>query len=243
VRILMLAQFYPPIMGGIEQHVRNLSRELAARGHQVAVATLWHRDQPALENDGAVRVYRIRGATQRLSLLFTTDRQHHPPFPDPETMLSLRRIIHEERPEIVHAHNWMVHSFLPLKRWSRARLVVTLHDCGLACAQMRMWYLDRELCGGPAFAKCLGCRGHDYGRIKGTVTLCGNWAMSRLERSLVDMFLPVSRAVAEANRLPVGSTPFRVVPNFVPDGIAAEQEEEDGDDPLLATELEKIQNQ
>lgn len=234
MRVLMLAQFYPPIMGGIERHVRSLGIELAARGHEVSVATLWHRGQPSLEEDGPVRVYRVRGATQRLSGLFTVDRQHSPPLPDPETMLALRRIASVEKPQIVHAHNWMVHSFLPLKRWSRAKLVMTLHDCELTCAQMRMMYMDRELCDGPAFAKCLGCAVHHYGRIKGGVTLCGNWIMSGLQRRLVDMFLPVSRAVAEANRLPGGRTPFRVVPNFVPDDVADLPADGHEADPLLA---------
>ncbi len=39
MRILMLAQFYHPILGGIEQHVRTLSHELVARGHDVSVQT------------------------------------------------------------------------------------------------------------------------------------------------------------------------------------------------------------
>ena len=36
----MLAQFYPPVIGGEERHVRNLSVELASRGHEVHVACL-----------------------------------------------------------------------------------------------------------------------------------------------------------------------------------------------------------
>ena len=49
MRILMLSQFYPPIIGGTEQHVRNLSIELASRGHEVAVATIRHEDQAKFE--------------------------------------------------------------------------------------------------------------------------------------------------------------------------------------------------
>ncbi len=37
----MLAQFYPPIIGGEERLVQDLSAELAQRGHDAAVATLW----------------------------------------------------------------------------------------------------------------------------------------------------------------------------------------------------------
>jgi hypothetical protein len=44
MRILMLAQFYHPIFGSIEQHVRTLNHELVARGHAVSVATMRHKD-------------------------------------------------------------------------------------------------------------------------------------------------------------------------------------------------------
>src|SRR5215471_10868223 len=109
MRILMLAQFYPPTIGGEERHVHNLSIELAARGHDVAVATLWHEGQKVFECDHGVRIYRIRGSLQRMDMLFVDQERHHsPPFPDPESLLALRRIILRERPEIVHAHNWIV---------------------------------------------------------------------------------------------------------------------------------------
>jgi len=227
MRILMLAQFYPPILGGIEQHVSSLGAALAARGHQVSVATLWHPGQREFEMDGAVAVYRVHGFVQRFARLYTTERKHSPPFPDPQAMLALRHIIAQVQPEIVHAHNWIVHSFLPLKQWSRAKLVVTLHDCGLACVQMRMMYRDTELCAGPVLSKCLRCSVYHYGAIKGAVTLLGNWVMSGVERSLVDMFLPVSRAVAEANQLTGTGLPFLVVPNFVPDDVAVVQDQAD----------------
>jgi glycosyltransferase involved in cell wall biosynthesis len=217
MRILMLAQFYPPIMGGIERHVKNLSAALSARGHQVAVVTLWHKGLPEFEMDGEVKVYRVHGTMQRLTKLFTADRQHSPPFPDPEVMFAIRSIIRREKPDIVHAHNWIVHSFLPIKRWSRAKLVVTLHDCELACVQMRMMYFDSELCSGPAFRKCLRCASHHYGSLKGPVTLVGNSLMSKFEKRNVDKFLPVSHAVAEANGLAGSRVPFEVVPNFIPD--------------------------
>ena len=51
MRILMLAQFYPPAIGGEERHVRNLSIELAARGHDVSLATLWHKGEADFEKN------------------------------------------------------------------------------------------------------------------------------------------------------------------------------------------------
>ncbi len=60
-------------------------------------------------------------------------------------MLELRSIIEGEKPQIVHAHNWLVRSFLPLKALSQAKLVVTLHDYNLVCAKDTLVYHDASV--------------------------------------------------------------------------------------------------
>jgi glycosyltransferase involved in cell wall biosynthesis len=223
MRILMLSQFYPPIIGGTEQHVRNLSIELASRGHEVAVATIRHEDQAKFEIDHGVRVYRIRSSMQRVPWLFGDNRrQHAPPFPDPEMMLELRRIILGERPEIVHAHNWLVRSFLPLKTWCKARLIVTLHDYRLACAKETLIYHD-ALCDGPHIVKCLGCAAQHYGLVKGMPTVMSNWVMGLAEREFVDMFIAVSQATAVGNSLIGSGLRFQIIPNFIANDLSMQQ--------------------
>ncbi|HEY0755330.1 MAG TPA: glycosyltransferase family 4 protein [Ktedonobacteraceae bacterium] len=216
MRILMLTQFYPPLIGGEERHVRNLSIELAARGHEVVVATLWQAGLEKFEEDQGVRVYRIQGSMQRLNSLFKSDRRHAPPFADPETMLALRRLIIKERPQIVHAHNWLLHSFTPIKKWSKARLVVTIHDCSLVCAMQQFVYQGSE-CSGPALKKCLTCATETYGTAKGVPIALSLRTSGSLARQTVDMFLPVSKAVAQANQLARYNVPHQVIPNFIPD--------------------------
>ena len=212
----MLAQFYPPTVGGEERHVADLSAALVERGHQVAVATLWHAGLPEFETERGVRVYRIRGTAQRAEHLFSeSGRRHAPPFPDPELVLALRRIVGIERPEVVHGHNWLVRSFLPLKKWSGARLVMTLHDYSLVCAKKSMLRSNAP-CDGAGI-RCWGCAAEHYGAVKGTPTLIGNWVMSAFERSLVDVFIPVSQAVARMTGVGSGRRRSRVIPNFVPD--------------------------
>src|SRR5437763_9039213 len=109
------------------------------------------------------------------------DRQFAPPFTDPEALWALRRIISEERPDIIHAHNWIVHSFTPLKAWSKAKLVLTLHDCSFICAQKR-FMSHGVLCSGPGLLKCLGCAADYYGPAKGVPTTLANWIGGRIER-------------------------------------------------------------
>ena len=225
MRILMLAQFYPPIIGGEERHVRNLSRALVARGHSVAVATHSGAGLADFEEDAGVRIYRIGGTMQRLSFLFTeSGRRHAPPFPDPETTLALREIIQREKPDVVHAHNWLVHSFLPIKGASNAKLVMTLHDYSLVCAQKRLLYHE-QLCEGPAVRKCVECAVDHYGAAKGVITVTGAWVMRQLKYRAVDMFVPVSHSVADKSGLTGTDLPYEVIPNFVPDDVATLQSE------------------
>ncbi|MDQ6794153.1 MAG: glycosyltransferase family 4 protein [Chloroflexota bacterium] len=217
MRVLMLAQWYDPIIGGEEIHVRTLAATLAGRGHDVAVATLAHQDRPSVELDGHVRVHRIRATVQRLGRLFADQRrQSAPPFPDPEAVLALREIIRRERPEIVHAHNWLVHSYLPLHAGSGAGLVLTLHDYSLVCAKKNLTFRGVP-CSGPALEKCLRCAAAHYGPAKGSVTVAGIRAMGVVERRAVDRFIAVSRAVADGNRLEASGLPYEVIPNFIPD--------------------------
>ncbi|MFL5656162.1 MAG: glycosyltransferase family 4 protein [Ktedonobacteraceae bacterium] len=231
MRVLMLSQFYPPIIGGGAIHVQSLSVELVARGHDVAVVTLWHQGQGEFELDRGVRVYRIHSLMRRAPWLFSDNgRQYAPPFPDPEVMLALRRIIGRERPEIVHAHNWLVHSFLPMKARSEARLVVTLHNYGLVCVKTTLLFHGSH-CAGPGFTKCLGCAAQYYGLAKGVPTVLANLVMGLAERGLVDMFLPVSQAVAVGNGLVGNRLPFQVVHNFIPDDVGVPQ---GGVEPYLA---------
>jgi len=219
MRILMLAQFYPPIIGGEERFVRDFGAALAMRGHDVAVATLWQEGMEEFEVDQGVRVYRIRSSMQRVPWLHSaTGRRHAPPLPDPEAVWSLRRVVAQERPDIVHAHNWIVHSFLPLKTWSGAKLVLTLHDYSLRCATKKLIYRG-TLCSGPGPLKCLGCAADHYGR-KGAPTAVVNWTMGIAERAAVDMFLPESQAVAVGNGLVGGKAPFRVIPVFIAEDVA-----------------------
>jgi glycosyltransferase involved in cell wall biosynthesis len=215
----MLSQFYPPFIGGEERYTQDLSRRLAAQGHDVAVATLWHEGLELYEQDDAVRVYRLKGTMQRVSWLFSSDdHRHSPPFPDPEIALALRKVIARERPQIVHAHNWLIHSFLPLKAWSGARLILHLHEYSFVCATKKLVFRE-TLCSGPALRKCIECSQAQYG-IKGVPIAAMNWAMRKVEARLVDMFLPISAAVADYCGLAQDKLPYEIMPNFVPDDVA-----------------------
>lgn len=215
MRILMLAQCYWPDVGGVETHVRNLSEALVQRGHHVAVATVRYPGMPAFEIIHGVRVHRIRMTMQRAGFLYTTSRQLAPPFPDPEAMRGIQRVICDETPDVVHGHNWLQRSFLPVGLRQGIRFVVTLHDYSAVCPTMTLMRND-AVCTGPSLAACPSCASTTYGPVKGLVTVAGNALGRRIEVAHADLTIAVSRDVALRNHLNVSSGPCRVIPNFLP---------------------------
>jgi glycosyltransferase involved in cell wall biosynthesis len=212
----MLTQSYPPVVGGEERAVEDLGVELAARGHDVSVATLRQPGGEPRGHEGGLRVHVMRSSVYRMRQVYGDPRRRHaPPAPDPEATLELRRVLHRERPEVVHAHNWLVHSYLPLDRPSGPALVLSLHDYGFICATRRMLHRGAP-CAGPGVAKCLRCAADHYGAPVGFATALGTRLGRVRLRRHVDRFLPVSGAVGELCRL-APEDPVSVVPNFVRD--------------------------
>ena len=220
MRILLLTQFFPPDYGGEEWHVFNLASALAARGHHVAVATQRLPGAPDEEVlSSGVRVYRFPTAAMRVPGVYTTGRAHHPPVPDPLGVRELRRIIHQTRPEVVHAHNWIVNSVLPLRAGnSRSRkfgLVLTLHDFSHVCATKRLMR-NGAPCEGPLMKRCLPCAARHYPGPVGPFTVLGTYAMRPWKQHGLDHVISVSSIVARVNRVN-GLTNSSIIPNFIAD--------------------------
>jgi glycosyltransferase involved in cell wall biosynthesis len=216
MRILMLSQFFRPVIGGEERMVETMSVELARRGHQVALATLNTAQQPRHEAYRGVGVYRVTGAAQRMPSLYRdAERPHAPPVPDPLLMRDLLAVIRRERPDVMHGHNWLANSAMPLARLLGIPFVLSLHDYGLVCATHRFVH-GGEPCRGPALVRCSGCASRHYGAVKGRPVALATRAMRPIVLSAVDMFLPVSHAVARRTRLAELNAPWRVVPDFLP---------------------------
>jgi glycosyltransferase involved in cell wall biosynthesis len=219
MRILLLAQFFPPDIGGEERHVFNLANTLATRGHDVAVATQHMTDVPDYEVlESGVRVHRFTTAAMHLPGVYSTGRPHHLPLPDPLGVRELARIVALERPEVVHAHNWIVNSAVALRRSApgpRFGLVLTLHDYSHVCATKRLMR-DGAICPGPSATRCLPCATKHYGPAVGPVTVAATALMRPWKDHAVDHLVCVSRAVADGNH--VAQRPdCSVIPNFIPD--------------------------
>jgi len=91
VRIAQVSPWFSPHLGGVESHVRSLSRELAARGHQVTVVTSRH--DPSLPPEESLDGFRIVRVKPRLILMRTPIT--------PKMRATLRSL----PVDVVHAHS------------------------------------------------------------------------------------------------------------------------------------------
>ncbi len=120
---------------------------------------------------------------------------------------------------MVHAHNWIINSYLPLTAARRLPLVYSLHDYSHVCPTKRLMYLDEGLCSGPELRKCFTCTTDWYGAGRGPVIQSMVRSGRPFRNRVVDVFAPVSTFVGEANQLTAQGVRWQVVPNFVPDSL------------------------
>jgi glycosyltransferase involved in cell wall biosynthesis len=222
MRILMVSGIYLPVIGGTELHVQILATELRRRGHDVAVATLGDGKLPRFRVEEGLPVYRLDGWSRVLRPFYTDPaRRFPPPVPDLALSRALTRICRERQIQIVHAHDWMLYSVLPIKRLAGVRVAMTLHDFSLSC--IKQTYLNhRKVCTGRAFLKCVRCASEQYGSARAAGLAAGLYSVRPLNR-LVDQFISVSSAVAEAGRadgvIPDG--PIEIIPSPVKTDVSA----------------------
>jgi len=170
MRILLVSDYYPPFIGGAHRQTQLLGQELQRRGHEVSVATVWYGGAAEIADDGGVAVYRVKQLRTALPGLVRDQRQRHStPFPDPVTVLALRRVIRRVRPEVIHAYGWLTYSLAAALVGQDIPLLISSRDYAYSCANRTMVAWDR-LCTGPELPKCLRCTAHHFGPLKGWIS-------------------------------------------------------------------------
>ncbi|MEL6891290.1 MAG: glycosyltransferase family 4 protein [Actinomycetota bacterium] len=224
LHVLMVTDFYWPLLGGVEQHVRTLAHELVRTGHRVTVVTLRSDDSPERERDHGADVVRIRSGTQRIPALFDQSRPWAPPVADPVARRALRRVIDEVRPDVIHGHDWLARS-VP---HGDVPVVSSQHYYTLSCARKDL-LRDGEPCSGPSLRRCTPCASRHYGIVKGPVVAATAAVGRRHELAAVAHVIAVSTATARGNGLtvtgldaPDDTVPCSVIPNFLPPTVGAD---------------------
>ena len=215
MKIMMLSDLYPPFIGGVERHVQSLSMQLSKRGHEVFVCTIGQQDLPGYEEKNGVRVYRLEGLFQKIPLLYRDPaRKGHPPIQDWLISKRLAQMIERERPDIIHAHGWMVYSVLPLRKSFKIPLVYTMHGYRLFCPKMTLMKKN-TICDNPLTRHCILCMCPDQGLQRALFTYAGVKANIRKLKS-VDTFIAVSDFVKDAyeKHLRLNGIKIITIPNF-----------------------------
>ncbi len=231
MRLLLGSDHYPPFIGGAHIQTRLIAQELAARGHEVAVATPWHHGFAEVEQDGPVTVHRLRELRTLPGRRVPPGvQQHHPPYADPVTVAGLRRVARAFEPDIVHAHGWINYSCAAALVGSAVPLVIAARDYAYGCPKRTLLFGRGQVCSGPAPRKCAACAGAHYGRVKGLVATAGVLGSRPLLRARTSGLHSVSTYVEsiagrDARLMPATR---RVIPEAVPpegpltDAVAAD---------------------
>ena len=202
-----------PEPGALARHVAGLARELARCGHEVTVAVPAPGGTAGRTRADGVTVYRLPATAARLAV-----RPGVPaaPVPDPELRRGLARVLHAERPQVVHAHGAGYASAAGPARQARVPLVLTLHDHGQVCPTRRLTRPDGRDCAGPSLPACMSCAGGWHGPVTGAALALAHRAARPTQHSGLSYVVAVSTDVARRGRLVDGTVPWSVVPDFVP---------------------------
>lgn len=219
LRLLLVSDHYPPFIGGAHRQTELLAHELAARGHDVQVATQWHGGLSRREVAHDVVVHRVRQLRTAVpAFVRNTEQRQSPPFPDPVSIRDLCAVLREARPHVVHSYGWLTFSIAAALIGKRVPLIVSARDYGYFCATRTFLHGGRQLCTGPAPGKCLACARTYYGAPKGWIAAAGVAACRPLLRHKLTGVHSVSRYmqdVSAAHMSGAHEAPVRVmIPSF-----------------------------
>ena len=206
--------YWPDPVGGTEQYVAALARELRNLGVESVVAAPGAADDRH-EHDG-IRVRRFRHAADDVSLesLYGGDARAAEAFDE---------ILHDEAPDLVHQHAWSPACSIALVQRAKARglpVVFTYHTPAVSCPRGTLLRRGTEPCDGRLDAhECAACtlQGLGLGRmtseilartprsLAGTLARAGAsggpWTALRMRALIARRHAAVERLFSEADRI------------------------------------------
>lgn len=223
MRILLVSHGLPPeSVGGVEQHVAGLARELAARGQRVHVYTRTGRSgapgQLVRERTDAGPVTRVIYRYEDVRCL---EDLHGTPVLDE----AFARFLESETFDVAHVHHLTGISSAVLRRLSEAGVptALTLHDYWTICPRGQMWHREERMCPAVDPAACSACLEETFaGWLAGGTTPEAVAAHHRHALEILNaadaLVVPSARAIPPFAALGVAAERFEVVENAVDTG-------------------------
>lgn len=218
MRILLVSDYYPPILGGIATLVQSLSEALVDRGHKVLVYAV--AGPRRTEKNGIITKRAMQIGSFFPFMFKQIEEPNIAPMPDPLFIKGLKQIVARFKPDIIHAHGWVMFPTSFYKKLNPdVAAIATLHDYGFFCAKRDLIpELDKRrtpmVCQRTNVGnECVRCSSKTYGFLKSLgVVLCIQLFSPLLNE--LNCLTAVSNCVAEKARNRV-KTKLSVVPNFI----------------------------
>ena len=223
LRVLHATDSFLPNVGGLEFAIAALVRSQVRRGRVVALATPLHPDAPARENLDGAQVHRLPMTMARLPGAYVDPTHlYFPPVPDPRFTRAFADLVRRFRPDVIHAHGWILYSVLGPARRAGVPVVATAHDHSQVCATKVMLYQGRDVCSGPGLRKCIGCAYTVYGP-KGIPLAMGLHQLGSRRHRDVAQWTAISSALAARGSAPrqADRSPMELIPTFIDDDLLA----------------------
>lgn len=159
MKICHISSFYPPlIFGGAEIYVERISTKLAQQGHEVIVITTDSSIsiKPSIEKIDGVKIYRLHP----LNIYAIYNTLSKPNIIKPfwylidlfniQSYMHIKKILKNEKPDIVHVHNFKGFSFaFDAVKSQNLPLIFTVHDYFLECFKENLFRSSHTICENP----------------------------------------------------------------------------------------------
>ncbi|MFH1663858.1 MAG: glycosyltransferase family 4 protein [archaeon] len=151
MKVLMVTPAFFPSLGGIEQHVMNLSKQLISKNHAVDVLTAKIGDTSKCEKMYSVNVFRVNAGINSQQELSFKGRKLILPFFLKALSLQLKN-----KYDLIHVHcPFSLLSCLPLKLFG-VPVVLTVHGNWINCVKGRRYY-KKKICLDYDINRCTEC--------------------------------------------------------------------------------------